>query len=192
MLEALAANLDKLSNYPATRGIETLRQTIADWLVRRFQLLQLDPETQVLPVNGTREALFAFAQAVVSATPGALVLSPNPFYQIYEGAALLAGASPKFLNCTAETGFLPDFETVTEEQWQQCQLLYLCSPGNPTGAILDPESIEEVIGFVRHHSDLDDIDILADRLNTEPAIFRGCSSSELGTMVGVAALIWVR
>ena len=136
VLDVLTGNLDKLANYPATRGMPELRQGIARWLAQRFQLPTPDPEAQVLPVNGTREALFAFAQAVIDPVPGALVMSPNPFYQIYEGAALLAGARPRFINCTADTGLLPDFNSVSESEWRQCQLLYLCTPGNPTGAVI--------------------------------------------------------
>ena len=105
--------------------------------MRRFQLHALDPETQVLPVNGTREALFSFAQAVVDRAQKPIVISPNPFYQIYEGAAYLSGAQPYFVNCIAEQCFLPDFDAMPEDIWQRCQLLFLCSPGNPTGAVLD-------------------------------------------------------
>lgn len=152
VLEELAANLDKLSNYPGTRGIPELRQSIASWLEERFSLSSVDPETQVLPVNGTREALFAFAQAVVNASTEATVLSPNPFYQIYEGAALLAGASPAFINCGAETNFLPDFNSVTQDQWQQCQLLYLCSPGNPTGAVTPLNTLRHLIELAQEHN----------------------------------------
>jgi N-succinyldiaminopimelate aminotransferase len=111
----------------------------------------VDAHTQVLPVNGTREALFAFAQAVVDGGDDALVMCPNPFYQIYEGAALLAGARPHFINCGPETGLLPDFDAVTEEQWQRCQLLYLCSPGNPTGAVIPLEKLQHLIGLAREH-----------------------------------------
>jgi len=151
VLDELAANLDKLSNYPVTKGIPALRQAIASWLERRFGLQSIDAETQVLPVNGTREALFAFAQAVIARGPTAIVLSPNPFYQIYEGAALLAGARPQFINCTAASGFLPDFNSVTQDQWQQCQLLYLCSPGNPTGAVIPEAKLQQLIRLAREH-----------------------------------------
>jgi len=107
----------------------------------------VDPETMLLPVNGTREALFAFAQTVVQAGNGELVVMPNPFYQIYEGAAWLAGAEPYFLNTTASTGYLPDLHGVPPSVWQRCRLLYLCSPGNPTGAIMS-------IAFLRHALEL--------------------------------------
>jgi N-succinyldiaminopimelate aminotransferase len=137
--EALIAHLHGLTNYPATKGIAELRQSIAAWLERRFQLSNgtVDAETQVLPVCGTREALFSFAQCLVDPAEQPLVAMPNPFYQIYEGAALLAGAEPYFLNTTAPTGYLPDFDAVPDAVWQRCQMLYLCSPGNPTGAVID-------------------------------------------------------
>ena len=149
VLQVIADNLDKLSSYPATLGLAELRQTIAAWLQRRFQLQSIDPNTQVLPVNGTREALFAFAQTVVTRRADATVLCPNPFYQIYEGATLLAGARPTFLNCTQENGYIPDFDLVTEQQWQQCQLLYLCTPGNPTGAVMPLAQLQKLIQLAR-------------------------------------------
>ncbi|MFT6551405.1 MAG: N-succinyldiaminopimelate aminotransferase [Zhongshania marina] len=144
---AITQNLDKLSNYPTTKGIPQLRQAISEWACRRFQLNGLDAETQVLPVNGTREALFAFAQTVVNAGPDALVCSPNPFYQIYEGAALLAGARPEFLACRPENGFIPDFDAVSEEVWQRCQLLFICTPGNPSGAVMSSEQLQKLIAL---------------------------------------------
>ncbi|KXX64402.1 succinyldiaminopimelate transaminase [Marichromatium gracile] len=151
--ETLIAHLHLLSGYPTTRGLAALREAIADWLGQRFALgATIDPEHQVLPVNGTREALFAFAQACVTrTTPAPLVLMPNPFYQIYEGAALLAGAEPRYLPCTAETGFLPDFSAVDAATWERCQLLYLCSPGNPTGAVADRETLAELIALAHRH-----------------------------------------
>ena len=151
VLEAVSDNLQRLANYPGTAGLPELRQTIASWLERRFQLPAVDADNQVLPVNGTREALFAFAQAVVDGAPDALVMSPNPFYQIYEGAALLAGAQPHFINCTKQTGFLPDFDAVSSEQWRRCQLLYICNPGNPTGAVLDLPQLQQLIALAREH-----------------------------------------
>ena len=151
VLRAIADNLDKLANYPATAGIPELREAIAAWLQRRFRLPAVDAREQVLPVSGTREALFAFAQACVAPGSGALVMSPNPFYQIYEGATLLAGAQPHFLNCTPESGLLPDFASVTTDQWQRCQLLYLCSPGNPTGAVMSLEQLQQLVGLALEH-----------------------------------------
>jgi len=147
--ESLIAHLHLLSSYPSTRGLPALRQAIADWLTRRFHLppASLDPERQILPLNGTREGLFAFAQALVDRSRQPLVLMPNPFYQIYEGAAWLAGAEPVYLPCQAENGFIPDFEAVDAATWRRCQILYLCSPGNPTGAIIPLERLQYLIGL---------------------------------------------
>jgi len=151
---ALRDNLKTgLASYPLTRGTLALRQAIADWLVRRFQLppTSLDAERHVLPVNGTREALFAFAQAVVDGRSNPQVLMPNPFYQIYEGATLLAGAEPHFMACPAEQGYLPDFEAVPAATWNRCQLLYLCSPGNPTGAVMPSATLRQLIELAERH-----------------------------------------
>lgn len=135
--QALVDHLDGLSVYPATAGLDELREAIARWFKWRYGLGDLDPHSQVLPVNGTREALFAFAQMIVDATLGApCVLCPNPFYQIYEGAALLAGAEPIFLNQTVENNFSLDLESVRDDDWQRVQLMYVCSPANPTGRVL--------------------------------------------------------
>ncbi|GGB82678.1 succinyldiaminopimelate transaminase [Pseudoduganella buxea] len=134
--QALAENLGGLATYPTTSGSEALRGTIAGWLERRYDLPALDPATQVLPVNGSREALFAFAQAVIDPAANALVVCPNPFYQIYEGAAYLAGAEPYFVNSDPARNFACDYDSVPDEVWKRVQLLYLCSPGNPTGSVL--------------------------------------------------------
>ena len=141
VLEALTANLNGLSHYPVTKASSELRRTIAGWANRRYKLdkAPLDPERHVLPCAGTREALFSIAQAVIdrrvnSQRPS--VVMPNPFYQIYEGAALLAGAKPYFMNAVEENGYRADFAQVPEEIWQKVPLVYICSPGNPTGAVL--------------------------------------------------------
>lgn len=135
--DALVRRLDGLSVYPTTAGLDSLREAIAAWFVRHNELRALDGATQVLPVNGTREALFAFAQTVVNASrPSPVVVCPNPFYQIYEGAALLAGATPVFINQTRDHGFTLDLDSVSPEQWARTQLVYVCSPGNPTGRVL--------------------------------------------------------
>lgn len=149
IIEALNRHMAGLANYPLTRGLDALRETIAAWLQRRFALPDgmLDPARHVLPVNGTREALFAFAQAVVDSHHKPYVVMPNPFYQIYEGAALLAGARPYFLNTTADTGMLPDFDAVPDAVWAQCALLYVCSPGNPTGAVLDTAAYKKLFAL---------------------------------------------
>jgi N-succinyldiaminopimelate aminotransferase len=131
--DALATDL---ATYPATRGSAELREAIARWISNRFRA-RVDPATQVLPVSGTREALFSFAQAVMGRKVNGIGVLPNPFYQIYEGAIYLAGAEPYFLNTSRDTGFLPDYRSVPNEIWSRCELLYLCSPGNPTGAGLD-------------------------------------------------------
>lgn len=137
VVEELRKNLGKLDSYPVTAGLPETRAAVADWLHRRFQV-SVKPETMVLPVNGTREALFSFVQAVVDAA-GSLspvVAMPNPFYQIYEGAALLAGAEPVFINTVAAHRFQPDLDAVPADVWKRCQVLFLCSPGNPTGSVL--------------------------------------------------------
>jgi N-succinyldiaminopimelate aminotransferase len=137
---ALVASLDGLSAYPATAGLPELREAIAAWLVRRYRLPAIDPATQVIPVNGSREALFSFAQTVIDPSRGAaLVACPNPFYQIYEGAAVLAGATPVFLNATAETGFKVDYRGIGDAVWRDVQLVYACSPSNPSGAVMNLE-----------------------------------------------------
>ena len=145
--EAVIEHLHGLSTYPTTAGSLELRKAISEWLDLRFNLNgNIDFTSQVLPVNGTREALFAFAQAIVDRSkPSPLVVMPNPFYQIYEGAAILAGAEPHFLNCDADKNFIPDFANVSDDIWQRCQLLYLCSPGNPTGAVIDQQTLTLLI-----------------------------------------------
>jgi N-succinyldiaminopimelate aminotransferase len=135
--QAVIDHLDGLAVYPLTAGLEELRDALAAWFRRRYALPRLDASTNVLPVNGTREALFAYAQAVVDASrPAPVVVCPNPFYQIYEGAALLAGAEPVFLNQTAGTDFDLELDSLTEDQWRRTQLMFVCTPGNPTGRVL--------------------------------------------------------
>lgn len=143
----LSQSIKGLSSYPVTRGSDELRQAIANWLIKRFQLPKdsVDAARHVVPVNGTREALFAFAQAMIDRTTKPLIVMPNPFYQIYEGAALLAGAEPWFMNTTADTSYLPDFDAVPEAVWQCCQLIYLCTPGNPTGSVIDNATLTKLI-----------------------------------------------
>ncbi|WP_456405017.1 succinyldiaminopimelate transaminase [Thiolapillus sp.] len=164
--EAVLSHLHGLSAYPLTKGAPELREAICEWLENRFALPSgsLDPEHHVLPVNGTREALFSFAQAIVDRDqPRPLVLMPNPFYQIYEGAALLAGARPEFLNCTEETDLMPDFDAVDEQIWKDCQLLYLCSPHNPTGAVIPEQTLAKLIDLAHQH----DFIIAADECYSE-------------------------
>ncbi|WP_313303814.1 succinyldiaminopimelate transaminase [Stutzerimonas balearica] len=162
---ALADNLEQLAVYPTTLGLPALREAIAGWAERRFGLAAgaVDPARQVLPVNGTREALFSFTQAVVNRADEGLVVSPNPFYQIYEGAALLAGAQPHYLPCLAENGFNPDFDAVPTDVWQRCQILFLCSPGNPTGALVPLKTLKRLIALADEH----DFVIAADECYSE-------------------------
>lgn len=163
--ENIIAHLHGTASYPTTRGSDELRGAIAAWLMRRFALPpeSISPDRHVLPVNGTREALFAFAQCVLDrSAERPLVLMPNPFYQIYEGAALLAGAEPWYINCQPETG-LPDVENVPEQVWARCQLLYICSPGNPTGAVMAAASLERLLELADAH----DFVIAADECYSE-------------------------
>jgi len=135
--DALTANLDGLANYPTTAGGDALRHTIANWLTARYGIPAPDSKAQVLPVNGSREALFAFAQAVIDRTKNdPVVVCPNPFYQIYEGAAFLAGATPYFLNTLPDDDYALNFAQFPEDVWQRTQLIYVCSPGNPTGRVM--------------------------------------------------------
>jgi N-succinyldiaminopimelate aminotransferase len=135
--DALNAGMSGLARYPLTRGLPELRQAIAQWLVRRHALAGIDAETEVLPVAGSREALFALAQAVLDpAEADALVVCPNPFYQIYEGAALLGGAKPYYLNLTAANGFTMDWDSIPESAWKRTRMVFTCSPNNPTGRVM--------------------------------------------------------
>ena len=147
VLDTLANALESVSQYPITKGTQALREAICQWLIQRFKLnnTAINANEHILPVNGTREALFAFAQAMLDNTKSALVLSPNPFYQIYEGAALLASADILFLNTTADTDFEPMLDSVDEKTWQRCQLIYLCSPGNPTGKVLSKKYLSQLL-----------------------------------------------
>lgn len=153
--EALVTQLGGLGVYPTTKGIVELRLAIAEWLSKRFLIPAelINPDTHILPVSGTREALFSFAQCVIDSTTAIkpVVIMPNPFYQIYEGAALLAGAEPYFLNTLEETGYLPDFDAVPEAIWQRCQLLYICSPGNPSGSVMSEADHEKLINLAEKY-----------------------------------------
>lgn len=157
VLEHLQQQLSGVSAYPLTKGIPELRQAISDWLNQRFNLPadSLNPEHHVIPVSGTREALFAFAQAVIDRNhdpiKAPLIVMPNPFYQIYEGAAYLSGAEPFYINTTADNNYLPDFDSVNNDTWARCQLLYICSPGNPTGAVIDKATLQKLITLAEKH-----------------------------------------
>lgn len=169
-LRAMSDSLGGLARYPLTKGERSLRETIAHWLTRRFVLEpdQVNPDHHVLPVAGTREALFSFAQAVVarpedSTAPRPVVLMPNPFYQIYEGAALLAGAEPYYYPTTSDTDFLPDFAAIPADIWDRAQLIYVCSPGNPSGAVIDRARIKTLFDLADRH----DVIIAADECYSE-------------------------
>ena len=155
ILDALTSHLDGLAGYPATAGLPALRQACAAWVERRYGVT-LDAATQLLPVNGSREALFALAQTVIdAATPNATVVCPNPFYQIYEGAALLAGAQTFFVNGDAareaEGDFSLDWDAVPDAVWAATQLLYVCSPGNPTGSMMPIEQWQRLFELSDRH-----------------------------------------
>lgn len=175
---ALINNLDGLANYPATLGLPELRNAISAWLARRYAIPALDPDRQILPVNGSREALFSFAQAVVDTTPGRnpIVISPNPFYQIYEGAALLAGAEPWYLPTLAQHGLRMQFNTVPDTVLQRTQLVYVCSPGNPTGHVMSLDEWRELFDL----SDRYGFIIAADECYAE--IYCDESNSPLGAL----------
>lgn len=158
--ETLIRHAHDLASYPMGRGLTELREAMARALTGRYGLSDgaLDPDHQILPVSGTREGLFSVVQALLDPADQPLVVMPNPFYQIYEGATLLAGASPWFLNTTTETGFRPDLEAVPDSVWERCQLLFLCSPGNPTGAFLAPDDWKTAFMLADRH----DFTIVAD------------------------------
>ncbi|MGA8007178.1 MAG: succinyldiaminopimelate transaminase [Burkholderiales bacterium] len=150
--EALTGALDGLAAYPATAGTPALREAIAQWLTRRYALPPVDPATEVLPVNGSREALFAFAQSMVDPLGGrAKVVCPNPFYQIYEGAAILAGATPVYLNAQEESGFRVRYDTLPDSEWRGVQLVYACSPANPSGSVMRLEEWQLLFELSERH-----------------------------------------
>ena len=151
--EEVLAHLHGMAVYPTTKGKLELREAVAGWLARRFSLPSgsLDPDRHILPVNGTREALFAIAQCVIDRRLNAATVLPNPFYQIYEGASILAGATPCFVSTGSRTGFIPDFRDVSEDVWQRCQLLYVCTPGNPTGAVIPVATLQSLIELADRH-----------------------------------------
>jgi len=185
--EEIMTHLHGLCQYPATRGGEALRRAIAEWLQRRYRLPReaVSGDRNVLPVNGTREALFAFAQCIVDRDPEGLVVMPNPFYQIYEGAAVLAGAQPWYWNTTADNGWLPDIGAVPDDVWRRCQLVYLCSPGNPTGAVMELTQLQELIGLAERY----DFVIAADECYAEIYLDEDappCGILEAAAAMGVA------
>jgi N-succinyldiaminopimelate aminotransferase len=183
ILEALAAGAKGLANYPTTAGPPALREAIAAWLSRRHALGTLDPATQVLPVLGSREALFAFGQTVIDASRvGATVVVPNPFYQIYEGAALLAGATPHCVNSLAENGYAPRWDEVPVSVWARTQLLYVCSPDNPTGRVMSLRDWQALFEL----SDRHDFIIAADECYSE--VYFDEANPPLGSLAAAHAL----
>ena len=171
---ALVGALDGLASYPATAGSAALREAIAAWLGRRYALPAIDPLAQVLPINGSREALFAFAQTMIDPSGGsALVACPNPFYQIYEGAAVLAGATPVYLNTTADNGYRIEPHMLPDSTWAKVQLVYACSPGNPSGAVLGLEDWRRLFELSDRHGfavAADECDSELDSDETQPPL----------------------
>ena len=183
VLDALASGAKGLANYPTTAGPPALREAIAAWLKRRHGLVALDPATQVLPVLGSREALFAFAQTVIDRSrDGATVMVPNPFYQIYEGAALLAGATPHCVNSERSNGYAPCWEDVPDAVWSRTQLLYVCSPDNPTGRIAGLEEWRRLFDLADRHGFV----IAADECYSE--VYFDESMPPLGSLAAAQAL----
>ena len=152
--EAIKNNLSGLSSYPPTKGDPALRQAIANWIARRYEIPAPDIDTQVLPCTGSREALFSFVQAMINGDPNSLVICPNPFYQIYEGATLLAGATPYYLNADPAKNFGSNWSSVTADVWEKTKLVFVCSPGNPAGNVMPLEdwktlfALSERYGFI--------------------------------------------
>jgi len=184
VLQALRRVFERLGSYPATVGLIELRAAAAHWLERRFSLGQaaVDPHTMVLPVNGTREGLFAFVQAAIDVSSEPLVLMPNPFYQIYEGAALLAGAEPYYLDATATSGYIPDLAAVPDAVWRRCQVLFLCNPGNPTGAVLSASYLQTALALAEQHDFIIAADecyaeIYTDETQAPPSLLQACLAS---------------
>jgi N-succinyldiaminopimelate aminotransferase len=181
IVSALTQALAGLGSYPSTPGVQELRAAAARWLERRFRLPAngIDPQTMVLPVSGTREGLFSFVQTVIDARTRPLVVMPNPFYQIYEGAAYLAGAEPYFLAAPPASNYVPDLDAVPADVWRRCQLLFLCTPGNPSGAVMSLEYLERVLGIAERYgfivaSDECYADIYLNELAPPPSLLNAC------------------
>ena len=183
-VDALVAELSGLNKYPSTQGGLPLRESIAAWLCRRYKLPldSIDPATMVLPVVGSREALFAIAQTVVDSSVSVeppIVIIPSPFYQIYEGAAIMAGAEPLYLPCDNSNDYVPDLDSVTEAQWQRCQLMYICNPSNPTGAVPTREFYQRLLELADRYdfviaSDECYSEIYFDELSPPPGLLEVC------------------
>lgn len=182
-LSALVENLKGVENYPPTRGSDALRESMAQWLTARYELSQaISPQTQVIPINGTREGLFAIAQCVLDRQSNRrLVLMPNPFYQIYEGAAFLAGLQPEFYNATGSQGGAPDLHNIPDSIWQSCQMIYICNPGNPTGSTLSQQAFENLINLADQHNFV----IVSDECYSE--IYRETAGAPIGLLQAASA-----
>ncbi|WP_277810871.1 succinyldiaminopimelate transaminase [Chromohalobacter canadensis] len=183
VLEALRRFEGEVARYPATAGLPELRDAIARWATQRYALTpgSLDPERHVLPVTGTREAIFAFVQATLDRTRPAKVAMPNPFYQIYEGATLLAGGAPLYLDCAPENGCLPDLDVVPAATWRDVQLVFVCSPGNPTGAVTPLAEYQKLIALADEHdfliaSDECYSELYLDESAPPPGLLEACRS----------------
>ncbi|WP_018404402.1 succinyldiaminopimelate transaminase [Marinobacter gelidimuriae] len=163
--QVVADNLARLGNYPTTKGTDELREAISQWATKRFALApgSLTAAHHIVPVNGTREGIFSLVQAVVDRSKAATVVSPNPFYQVYEGAAFLAGATPVYLACDSSNDFIPDFNAVDPQVWLQCQVLFLCSPGNPSGSVIPRATLARVLELADEH----DFIVASDECYTE-------------------------
>jgi N-succinyldiaminopimelate aminotransferase len=184
LVEELRRHLDRLGSYPATAGLPELRAACAGWLTRRYGLTagSVNADTMVLPVNGTREALFAFVQAAVDGARAPLIAMPNPFYQIYEGAALLAGARPFLLDTTDANDYLPDLAAVPAAVWRRCQVLFLCTPGNPTGAVLPLSLLQQALSLADRYdfliaSDECYADIYLDERDPPPGLLQAAQAA---------------
>ena len=187
VLDEINQQMRQIEVYPSTRGCDDLRTAISQWLEQRFSLEKVCSENQVLPVNGTREAIFSFVQAAINRTKNAgeekgSVITPNPFYQIYEGAALLAGAQLHYLPCDKENDFIADFSQVSPQQWSNCQLLFLCTPGNPTGAVISLTTLKELIALADKH----DFIIASDECYSE--IYTNESEKPVGLLEACASI----
>ncbi len=185
ILDALSNNLKLAANYPKTKGIDELRVAIAAWLTKRFSLpaTSMLADKHIIPVNGTREALFAFCQCIIDKqATDPLVLICNPFYQIYEGAALLAGATPWYVNCEAANDFQADYDSIPESVWQRCQLLYICSPNNPTGSVVELDTFRHLLELADEY----DFVIAADECYSE--IYLQEDQAPLGLLEAAARL----
>ncbi len=184
LLEELRRHLDRLGSYPATAGLPELRAACAGWLTRRYRLTagSVNADTMVLPVNGTREGLFAFVQAAVDGARAPLIAMPNPFYQIYEGAALLAGARPFLLDTTDANDYLPDLAAVPAAVWRRCQVLFLCTPGNPTGAVLPLSLLQQALSLADRYdfliaSDECYADVYLDERDPPPGLLQAAQAA---------------